>query len=88
MLRECAERIGISEHARLTIESGERRTVDDGPWRLIVIYGEKIEYQLFHREKDPELRDNLSERLDQIAFRMRGMIEQMEGREYKAEHSR
>ena len=60
-------------------------TVEDGPWKLVATYGKVPSYALFHTQADPQLKNDLAEKLDQIAFRLRGLLEQKEALDYQAE---
>ena len=55
--------------------SDRKRTVQDGPWKLVVTYGKTPQYALFNVANDPQETTNLAERLEQIAFRLRGLLE-------------
>lgn len=66
-------------------ETGREVTVQDGPWKLVVTYGKIPQYSLFNTESDPKLKNDLAERLDQITFRLRGLLEQQEALEYQTE---
>ena len=54
-------------------------TIQDGPWKLIIIYGttsnEPTKYQLFHLEHDPDQKENLAEHCEQILFKLQGRLE-------------
>jgi hypothetical protein len=65
--------------------SGRQVTAQDGPWRLVASYGKEIRYALFNTESDPQQKNDLSAKLDQITFRLRGLLERQEGLEYQAE---
>ncbi len=67
------------------INSGRQLTVQDGPWKLVVTYGKTISYALYNTHDDPEEKTDLSVKLEQITFRLRGLLEQKEGLEYQAE---
>ncbi len=59
-------------------------TIQDGPWTLVATYGRVPDYALFNTEADPQRKNDLSEKLDQITFRLRGLLEQKEALEYQA----
>jgi len=61
------------------INSGQQRSIQDGPWKLVVTYGKSISYALFHLEQDPQEENDRSVELEQITFRLRGRLEQQEG---------
>jgi parallel beta-helix repeat protein len=65
--------------------TGERVEVRQGPWRLVVTYGPATTYQLFNIEDDPQGDRDLAEELEQICFRLRGVIERQQGLEFQAE---
>ncbi len=65
--------------------TGQQVVVQDGPWKLVATYGETTTYALFNTESDPEQQTDLSARLEQITFRLRGLLEKQEGLEYQAE---
>ena len=67
------------------INTGETQSCTDGDWKLVVTYGKTINYALYNLREDPEEKKDLSDRLEQITFRLRGMLEQKEGLEYQAE---
>ncbi len=63
--------------------SGRRVVVQEGPWKLVATYGATTTYALFHTEQDPQEMTDLSARLEQITFRLRGLLEKEEGLETK-----
>ena len=65
--------------------SGQKVAVQEGPWKLVATYGKKTTYALFNTESDPQETDDLSERLEQFTFRLRGLLEKQEGIQYQAE---
>lgn len=65
--------------------SGRQIVVQEGPWKLVATYGKTVSYELFHTVDDPQEKTNLAQRLEQIAFRLRGRLEKQEGREFRAE---
>jgi len=60
-------------------------SVREGPWKLVVTYGKQTTYALFHIEDDPQQETDLSTRLEQITFYMRGLLEQREALEFQQE---
>lgn len=64
--------------------SGKQVTVQDGPWKLVATYGKTPHYALFNVEADPQLKSDLAEKLDQITFRLRGLLERQEALEDQA----
>ena len=70
---------GASFHPQAN--TGKKVSVKDGPWKLVVTYGTTPTYQLFNTESDPQEKTDLSERLDQITFRLRGIVEKQVLRE-------
>jgi hypothetical protein len=60
-------------------------SVREGPWKLVVTYGKQTTYALFHIEDDPQQKTDLSSRLEQITFYMRGLFEQKEALEFQRE---
>jgi hypothetical protein len=65
--------------------TGRKVVVQDGPWKLVVTYGKTPTYALFNTEKDPQEKTDLSVRLEQITYRLRGLLEKREGLDYQAE---
>eukprot|EP00913_Durusdinium_trenchii_P010922 g10251.t1 len=55
--------------------SGRTLSVQDGPWKLVVTYGKTINYALYNTQTDPDQKVDLSATLEQITFRLRGLIE-------------
>ena len=74
---------GVSFH-RLA-NSGRQVVAQEGPWKLEVTYGQTTTYALYNTESDPQEKKDLSVRLEQITFRLRGLLERNEGLEYQAE---
>ena len=60
-------------------------SVREGPWKLVVTYGKRTHYALFHMERDPEQTQDLAKRLEQITFRLRGVVEQQEAKSFQQE---
>ncbi len=60
-------------------------SVQDGRWKLVATYGKKTSYALFDTENDPQEKTDLAARLEQIAFRLQGLLEKREGLTYQAE---
>lgn len=67
---------GASYHA--DANSGRQVMIEEGVWKLVVTYGKTPTYQLFNTEKDPQEKNDLSARLGNVAFRLRGLLEQQE----------
>ena len=65
--------------------SGRKIVIEQELWKLVVTYGKTPAYELFNTEDDPENENDLSVQLEQITFRLRGLLEQKEGLEYQAE---
>lgn len=65
--------------------TGRQEIVQDGPWKLVVTYGATTMHALFNTKADPEEKNDLSGTLDQITFRLRGLLEQRQELEYQAE---
>ena len=59
--------------------------VQEGPWKLVATYGKMTTYALFNTASDPQEKTDLSVRLEQITFRLRGLLEKQEGLNYQAE---
>ena len=57
----------------------------DGPWKLVATYRKTTTYALFNTDRDINEKSDLSVRLEQITFRLRGLIERKEGLDYQAE---
>lgn len=75
----------VGESFHPLFNTGRQIAVQDGPWKLVATYGKTIRYALFNTEADPQGQTDLSAKLDQITFRLRGLLEQKEGLEYQAE---
>ena len=60
-------------------------SVREGHWKLVVPYGQQTTYALFHVEDDPRQETDLSKRLEQITFRLRGLLEREEAQEFQRE---
>ncbi len=69
---------------RADANSGGQAIVQDGPWKLVATYGETISYKLFNTDDDPQEKTDLSARLENITFRMRGLLERQEAVEFQA----
>ncbi len=67
------------------INSDTEAAVQDGSWKLVASYGKTIHYALFNTATDPQQKTDLSAKLEQIVFRLRGKLEQQEGLQYQAE---
>jgi hypothetical protein len=65
--------------------TGRQVIVQEGPWKLVVTYGKTTTYALFNTEQDPKETIDLAIRLEQITFRLRGLLEKQEGLEYQIE---
>lgn len=65
--------------------TGGQATAQDGRWKLVVTYGTHTNYALFNIEDDPQEKQNLAKELDQFTFRLRGLVERIEGRQYRTE---
>ena len=65
--------------------TGRQLSVTDGPWKLIATFGKTITYALYNTKDDPKQKLNVSAKLEQITFRLRGLLERQEGRSYQAE---
>ena len=50
-------------------------TAQEGPWKLIVTYGKTTRYELFNTKDDPQQKVNLTDKLEQMTFRLRGLAE-------------
>ena len=76
-----------SEHGGETFHTlantGKQVTVEEGLWKLVVTYGETRTYALFHTKDDPQSKNDLSVRLEQITFRLRGLMEQQENLQFR-----
>jgi hypothetical protein len=64
--------------------TGTKAELQDGDWKLVATYGKTTTYELFNTENDPQLKTNLAKRLDQITFRLRGLLEQKDEVEFQA----
>jgi len=65
--------------------TGRRVEVRQEPWRLVVTYGKTTTYQLFNVVDDPEGTNDLADELEQICFRLRGVVERQQERAFRAE---
>ena len=77
------QRNGESFHT--LVGSGRQLSVQDGPWKLVATYGKTITYSLYHKKDDPNEKTDLSVKLEQFTFRLRGLLERQEGLKYQAE---
>jgi len=66
-------------------QSGQQVKVRQGRWKLVVTYGKTTTYRLYNLEDDPKGTADLAEKLDQICFRIRGVLERQQGLEFQAE---
>ena len=66
-------------------QSGQHVEVREGQWKLVATYGKTTSYRLFNLEDDPAGTEDLSEKLEQICFRLRGVLERQQGLEFQAE---
>jgi hypothetical protein len=71
------QRNGDSFH--LLAGSGRQLSVQDGPWKLVVTYGKTTNYALYNTANDPDQKTDRSGQLEQITFRLRGLLERQEG---------
>ena len=51
----------------------------------MVTYGKTTTYQLFNVVDDPEGTNDLADELEQICFRLRGVVERQQERAFRAE---
>lgn len=65
--------------------SGRRVIVRNGPWKLVVIFGKSTRYELYDAQRDPKESNNLSRTLEQVVFRLKGLLERREGQAYQRE---
>lgn len=77
--------VGNRFHGKGPSRTETLRSVREGPWKLVVTYGKQTTYALFHIEHDPQQQTDLSTRLEQITFRLRGLLEQREAQEFQRE---
>lgn len=63
---------------RRRLEPGKVEIVQ-GRWKLIVVRGEKTTYHLYDTMTDEAQKDDLAQKMDTIAFRMRGLLERRDG---------
>lgn len=68
--------------------ASRHETVEDGPWKLVVTYGEKTKYSLFNTTEDPKETVNLATRLEQITQRMKGLLEKQASQKDESETGR
>jgi parallel beta-helix repeat protein len=66
-------------------EKKGERTVQDGPWKLVATEGRATRYQLFNLTDDPQQKKDLSGRLEHVLFRLIGLLERQEAKDFKAE---
>lgn len=64
--------------------SGREIVIEDGQWKLVVTYNELPSYKLFNTQADPKMQTDLADKLDQITFRLRGLLEQKLALEYQS----
>ena len=65
--------------------SGKQAEVQHGSWKLVATYGKTTTYRLYNHEDDPAGTQDLSEKLEQICFRIRGVLERQQELEFQAE---
>lgn len=65
--------------------SNRQFTIEDGPWKLVATYGDSTRFALFNTESDPESVHDRAEELNQVVFRLRGLLEQREALEFQRE---
>jgi hypothetical protein len=65
--------------------SNRQVIAQEKPWKLVATFGKTTTYALFNTESDPQEKNDLSVRLEQITFRLRGLLEKQEGLDYQAE---
>lgn len=58
-------------------------TVTDGPWKLIVLPGEKTVYKLYNTKLDPDEKTDFSTRVPHLTLRLKGLRERLEAAEFK-----
>jgi parallel beta-helix repeat protein len=66
-------------------QSGQQVEAREGQWKLVATYGKMTTYQLFNLEDDPAGTKDLSVKLEQICFRLRGVLERQQELEFQAE---
>ena len=49
--------------------------IEEGRWKLVATFGQPVVYQLFDSLTDPKMQNDLSAELDQITFRLIGLLE-------------
>ena len=64
-------------------DSGREVVVENGPWKLVATFNKLPTFKLFNSLTDSDLKTDLSEKLDQITFRLRGKLEQKLAVEYQ-----
>lgn len=58
---------------------GPPGVVQEGPWKLVAASDQaKMTYSLFNTQDDPQETTDLADRLEQITFRLRGLLEKRE----------
>lgn len=68
--------LGDGQSFHQLAHSGRTVIIEDGEWKLVAKYNTVPEYALFHMPSDPDMKNDLTATLDQITFRMRGLLEQ------------
>lgn len=64
-------------------EITEALSVTEGPWKLVAVPGKTVRYQLFNIEDDPQQKKDVAEHLEQIVFRLQGLLEQQKGQSFQ-----
>ena len=54
-----------------------------GPWKLLATGGKKKTYQLFNLDDDPHEKTDLSGRLEQQTFQLRGLLEREASKDFR-----
>ena len=65
--------------------SGKQVEVRQGSWELVATYGKTTTFRLFNVQDDPRRTRDLAKKLDQICFRLRGLLERQQELEFQAE---
>ena len=71
---------------RIWANTGRKVVVHEGNWKLVVTYRKTTTFALFDSKMDPDNKNDLSVRLGQIVFRLRGLLEKKEGRTKAQRH--
>ena len=83
LLVDPAKANSKSKPRTLYWNTGGRSAVRRGPWKLLASGGKKKTYQLFNLDDDPHEKTDLSGRLEQQTFQLRGLLEREASKDFR-----